>query len=48
MIKFTEVGGSIIRASSQPPSFPLLGVPSFPPGARQELKELKLLKTEKC
>lgn len=38
----------IIRASSQPPSFLLLGLPSFPPGAGQELKELKLLNTEKC
>ena len=53
MIKLREVGGStnyfeIIRASSQPPSFLLLGVPSFPPGAGQELKELKLPNTEKC
>ena len=46
MIKFREVGGSIIRASSQPPSFPLLGVPSFPPGAGQELKELRLKNAE--
>lgn len=38
----------IIRASSQPPSFLLLGLPSFPPGAGQELKELKLPNTEKC
>lgn len=53
VIKLREVGGStnyfeIIRASSQPPSFLLLGVPSFPPGAGQELKELKLPNTEKC